>query len=422
MRRLLGNPPLFLLPIVLAAGCVEPPPLPTATVVRRDFSHRLTAYGQLRAKTAVSVTVPQDVRSMVRIVWLAPEGSEVREGDVVARFDRSDMEQRLEEGEANLATSALRIQNAEVDGATEVSHVDKSGRLAALELEVAQRYQKRDSEIWSRAEIAESQIDEELAQRRQGHAETVRPVRESLSQVSVELLDVDRQRAEHDVSQARSGLAALEVRSPHSGILTWTRDWEGDLPQIGDQVWRGQELGQIPDLDDMEAEVFVLEADAAGLAVGCRATVEIEAYPGVTFDATVSHVDAVAKRQYRGSPVQYFGVVLRLDRTDKELMKPGQRVRAALLLAEEHDALVVPRQALFLEDGKSHVRVVDGSETVLRAVEVGAQSLGLSVIVAGLEEGEVVALEPPSGAIKTGREEQEREGPGPAIAVPGSVG
>ena len=41
-------------------------------------------------------------------------------------------------------------------------------------------------------------------------------------------------------------------------------------------MWRGQPIGEIPDLKSMKAEVFVLEADAAGLAVGEKATLSLE--------------------------------------------------------------------------------------------------------------------------------------------------
>ena len=49
--------------------------------------------------------------------------------------------------------------------------------------------------------------------------------------------------------------------------------------------------------------------------------------------------------------MKYFGVTIALDATDTTIMKPGQRVRATLVLDQE-DAIVVPRQAVFEKDGK----------------------------------------------------------------------
>jgi hypothetical protein len=62
------------------------------------------------------------------------------------------------------------------------------------------------------------------------------------------------------------------------------------------------------------------------------------------------------------------------------------------------DALVVPRPAVFLQDGEPHVRVVRGQELELRPVSLGPQSIGLAVIEGGLEPEEKVALAPPEEA------------------------
>ena len=83
----------------------------------------------------------------------------------------------------------------------------------------------------------------------------------------------------------------------------------------------------------MEAEVFVLEADAGGVAEGQAAGVIVEATPEVAHPAKVTRVEAVAKPRFRGSPVQYFGVVLAFDGSAeadgaaRSVMKPGHRVR-----------------------------------------------------------------------------------------------
>ena len=65
---------------------------------------------------------------------------------------------------------------------------------------------------------------------------------------------------------------------------------------------------------------------------GIVAIVVLEAHPGELFDAKVSRVAAVAKRRNRWSPVQYFDIDLALAVTDPEKMKPGQRIRATLMV------------------------------------------------------------------------------------------
>jgi multidrug resistance efflux pump len=411
---------------LLASACRQPEEPPIYRVERRDFVHRVSADGVLEAREVEVVTVPPQVRRMVRIVWLAAEGTRVKEGDVVARFDASEMERRLEEGSADVSSSRLKMGRAEDQGNVRLSEIATDREAAGLELDVARRFQKRDATIFSQLEIAESRIDEEVAGERRSHADGVYPVQEELSRAEVDLLDVDRRRAATEVDQAREGLAALEVRAPRAGAITWTRDWQGEPPRIGDQVWKGQELGQIPSLDDMKVEVFVLEADAGGLATGKPATVTIEAHPRIEYQATIERVESVAKPRFRRSPVQYFGVTLALERTDPEIMKPGQRVRATLFLDEVRDALVVPRQAITIVDGEPRVLVkTAGGLFEVRAVELGSQSPGLVVVSGGLEEGDVVSLAAPTApSSRTPSDDQKRtpSGPGGGVSNAGGAG
>ena len=161
-------------------------------------------------------------------------------------------------------------------------------------------------------------------------------------------------------------------------------------------MWRGQEIAEIPALAELEAEVFVLEADARGLGVGRPAQVLVEAHPEAPHKGEISRVDALAKPRIRDSPVQYFGVILALEATDPETMKPGQRVSATLLLEEIDDALVVPRQALHQEGDRTWVYRRNGSGFEARQVETGPGSAGLVVITAGIDEGDRIALVEPA--------------------------
>ena len=411
--------------LVLAAGisaqvlsaCSRPDGTPTIRVERRAFEHRVTAEGTLKAVKTTPVNVPSEVRRYVRLAWLAADGSLVEEGEVIARFDPTEMQERLVEGQSDLQSATLEVRKSKVESGTKVAELDTKLRIADLELDHVERFQKTDSQVFSRQELVESQVDGELARQRKVHASHSRRARDSLSRTELDLLAIKQHQAQLTIDEARDGLSALEVRAPHAGILTLIRNWQGEVPQVGAQMWRSQQIAEIPDLSVMEAEVFVLEADAGGLETGKPASVVIEAQPGITHPARIRRVDAVAKPRFRGSPVQYFGVVLELTGEAEVTLKPGQRVRATLILHDVEDALVVPRQAVKLEAGESRVFVRDGAEFEPRRVATGASSLGLVVVTEGLAEGEEIALSPPYGG---GEAEREDAGAAPSLAV-GSI-
>jgi len=382
--------------------------VPTARVERVRLVRTVPADGSLEAVEATPITAPTTMGRPMRVGWLVDDGSRVAAGDPVIRFDPTEVAKELVDAEDRLRSSELRAGKERAQRGADLANLDRDAELAAMELEQARTYQKKDEEIFSRHEILESAIDGELAEHRREHAAASRRSRERLSDAEIELLAIERRQAGHSVDRARQALDELEVTAPHAGIVVLAR-WRDETVRVGDTVWPGMTLAEIPELSAMEAEVWVLEADAGGLAAGAPAEVVLEAHPGAVYPATVKRVDALAKPRRRGSPVQYFGAVLELDGLPAALKKPGQRVRATIRLDEHAGALVVPRQAVFEHRGQRVVwrrAATGGFEPV--PVELGPPSLGRVVVTSGLAEGDEIALVDPT-AEPAGDEEDEEE-------------
>jgi HlyD family secretion protein len=145
----------------------------------------------------------------------------------------------------------------------------------------------------------------------------------------------------------------------------------------------------------MEAEVFVLEADAGGLKVGKPARVVLESHAERVYSATIASIDTLAKRPRSGVPTQYFGLVLAFERTEPEVMKPGGRVKATLVL-DSQKALSVPRHAVFERDGRRVVYRWQGGRFEAVPIELGATTPGRVVVSSGLNAGDRIALADPS--------------------------
>ena len=388
--------------VAARAGAGGDRAVPTTRAVRSHFTRTITAEGTLRAVKATPITTVMDPEGPFKIAWVIADGSRVAVGDAVARFDPTDMEKELADGLADRGVAAERTAKAAAAGETTRRNLDRDAGLAGEELEKARTFQTTDTEIFSRFEIVSSEIDATLAEKRQGHAEAVKDAKGRLAQTDLDLLALERRKADLKTDKAERGLRALTLTAPHDGIVVLERDWRGDPPRVGDTCWAGEKIAEIPDLAAMEAEISVLEADAGGLAVGQRATVVVEGRPDAVLPATVRQVDAIAKPRQRHVPVQFFGAVLALERTDPEMMKPGQRVTAAIVLADEERALVVPRQAVLEREGRKVVyrkRRWGSFEPV--EVTIGATALGRVLVTQGIEEGDVIAVVDPTAPTAT---------------------
>jgi HlyD family secretion protein len=385
---------------VAKRGGPAPDQVPTHSVKKEAFVRRVTAEGNLRAVKATPVIAPQAGGSFgpMKIAWLAQDGIPVKAGEVVVRFDPTEPEKQLRDGQADLAAASAKLAQEQIKSTTAVDNRDSAANLAGAELEQQRKFQSKDKEIFSRNTIVEAEIDENLAGAKREHAESAKEIERKLARSKAGVISVEKQKAQITIAHAKTALASMEIKAPHDGILVLGRNWKGELPKVGEQLWPGQKVAEIPLLDTMEAEVFVLEVDGSGITDTQPAEVVIDAHPDRTYASKIKLVDKLAKPRVRGVPVQYFAVVLELEKTDHAVMKPGQRVRATLIL-DKADALVVPRQAVIGKDGKNVVyrRGAHGFEAV--DVELGAGTSGRVVIAKGLAAGDVIALRDPTRSI-----------------------
>ena len=374
------------------------PPSGVATieVERGPFVREVSATGTFRAVRATPIVAPPESGRQQKIALLARDGTVLRKGDLVVAFDPYDAQREAADGQADLAAAAAKLRKAQAEAARSARTLTLDRDVAADARDRAEKFQLTDAELFSRNEIIESRLDKELFTRKADVAGRKLRTSDRVSAAERQLGDIEAGKARFKVANAEKSLRSLRILAPHDGLLVLEKNWRGETAFVGDSVWPGQKLAEIPDLSEVEARVFVLETDAAGLRQGLAAQLAIEGRPGTELAATVSRVDALAKPRDQMSPVKYFETTLALEKTDGAFMKPGQRVRAVIRLEEAADLIAVPRGALFEKDGKRVVYRWDGDAFVPVEVVVSRNSVSRVVVDQGLRPGDRIALRDPS--------------------------
>ena len=369
--------------------------LPFSQVKKQRFSRIIEAQGILRPLRSTNISLPADVFGVFRISTLVPDGIRVKKGDIIARFDDKGLKHDLADEESQRQILSAEKSKEVLSLQTENQNRQREIQNAQRELMFKRTFQPRDPEIFSRDKLIEGETNERLQASVVEIAEQSAQVGRSLNRSRLGLSDVSTQRAEEAIHRVQRSLQALELRAPHDGVFTMDRDSLNDNIRVGGSLRRGQSVGKVSLVDTMEAEVFVLSAEAVGLTEGLKAEVVLEAQSARSFEAIIKRVDKVAKTRNTGSPTQYFGVTLSLAKTIPEVMKPGQRVRARLFLYDQ-EALVLPRPALFDRDSRSVVFVRDaGGRYAAVPVKIGQSTAGLLTVESGVHEGDIVALQEP---------------------------
>jgi multidrug efflux pump subunit AcrA (membrane-fusion protein) len=404
---------------LVAAGLartLDPDPVATVEVQRGRFVREVEGRGTLKAVKATPIVAPIESGRPQKVAFLAKDGAVVAAGDTVVEFDPYDAQKEEADGRDDLTAAQAKIDRAESDARkNERSHtLDRD--VARDELDRAETFELTDEYLYTRHQIIESQLDKELYATRADVAGKKLDASGELSTAEKELGRIDAGKARLKLDIAEKSLASLQITAPHDGILVLERNWRGETAFVGDTLWPGQKIAEIPELTELEARVFVLEADGAGLEPGLVAQVAIEGRPGEVHEATVARVEPLAKTRHWGSPVRYFEATLSLASTDPETMKPGQRVRATIRLEEVEAVLSIPRGALFERDGERVVYRREGGRYAAVPVTVGRQSISRVVVEGGLEAGDHIALRDPSenAARLFGGEETEATRPAEA--------
>ncbi len=377
-------------------GSIDGQGVATVEVKPGRFVREVEARGSLKAVKATPILVPPESGRQQKVAFLAKDGAFVKAGETVVEFDPYDAEREAADGQSDLDAARAKIDKASAEGGKNQAALGLDRDVAQEQLDRAETYTLTDDKLFSRHQIIESQLDKELFQARADVAQRKLAASGKLSSTERALGEIDASKAQLKVSIAEKGLRSLKIQAPHDGLLMLERNWRGEMPSVGDTLWPGQKVAEVPDLARLEARVFVLEADGAGLKVGQKARFVIEGRPGEEYEASVSRVEPLAKTRDWQSPVKYFETVLSLARDAAGDLKPGQKVRATLRLDEADAVLTIPRGAVFDKDGKRVVYRKNGAGFAPVEVEAERQSISHLVVAKGLAAGDVIALRDPT--------------------------
>lgn len=387
--------------VAIAAGCggTKKAAMAVLKVHKAEFQVVIPAFGELQAAKSTPIVVPPESRwGLQTIAWMAPEYSSVKKDEVIIRLASADLVERLRVEQAEMDKLDLEIEKKQKQLEKDKTDLHGQIEVTSIQRELADVYAARDETIFPKNKIIEDAIDLDYQNTRERHFERKRDQMEKRIAAELQLLDAKANTRRVQIKQIQDQLNNLEIKAPQDGMLVINKYWSGEKYRVGMNAYPGQNLGSLPDLSKMEAKLFVLESEAAGLKEGLPVSLTLDFEPGRVFTGKVIGLDTIAKPLGEDSPLKYFETKVKLDVTDPVLMKPGVQVRASVFVEKEADVLAVPNQALVYEQGKAFLLVKNSARVEKRPVETGARSLTLTIITKGLRDGETVLLGNPASA------------------------
>src|SRR4030095_15497517 len=318
------------------SGSSEIVPL-VVPVERRSFTWKIYADGELQSADSMTIAVPFVPVDRLRVATVVADGRHVNKGDTLVEFDPTELDLQKLEQRSNLDMTNKKITKGELGSNVEKTDIVKDKRIAELELQKINEFLPRDALIYSQREIIEGQINKEFSEKKLVYADARLSLKGKVYTLDEAILMLERQQANNKIDQIERATTSLKLISPASGIVAYNNPeyfFGGFSIQPGRIVWIGMTLFNLVNPDKMEAKCFVLEKDAGELKTDQPVTVTLDPFPGQEFTGKVKTIDNLARAIDQGSPVKYFQVIVTLDKTDPNLMKPGVKLKAQIRAGE----------------------------------------------------------------------------------------
>lgn len=298
------------------------------------------------------------------------EGSRVAAGEVIARLESGDFAAQVARAEAAIVRAEAGVERARAD-------------LAEA------RRQLRHTETLSTAGVM-AKNDREAGESRVAIAVA------ALAQAEGEVATT---RAEREV--ARAYLQNTIIVAPFAGtVVKKTAEVGESVAPIPPGVNISTASGAIvalADLETLEAEVDVGEANVAKLIEGQPTLIAVEAFPEREYRGVLRQILPSADRTKATVQVR----VTLLDKDPR--LKPEMSARADFVERqpelgppEQPPVITVPQEVLAQRGGHSVVFAVESGRVRALPVSIAGQLRGATIVTQGLAGGELLVLHPPS--------------------------
>ena len=358
-------------------------PIRVATVVRSELKSTVPTNGQVEPQVNYEAHAP--FSGLIKALYVH-EGEKVSQGTLLLSMDDTDARARLATAMAALR-AAQENYNAMVQGGTQAERLSLGGEISKVQidrdqaqhdLDALRKLQLTGAASASEVAAAQQRLDSDnaalanLQQRKTNNYDAG-----DLNRVRAALAD-----AQAGYESAQQVMNQANVRAPFRGTVYL-------IPvSKTEYVQQGSLLLQMADLSRMQVRAYFDEPEIGKLHVGQPVTIQWDARPDKTWHG---HIARVPSTIITYTTRNVGEVLVTIDDADNDLL-PNTNVRVTALVANEPNALNIPREALHTENGQAYVYRIQDNTLHRTNVSVGNLNLTQVEITRGLREGEVVAL------------------------------
>ena len=377
--------------------------LPTTRVKRGRVTITVAARGELQGGNSEMLMVPQVGGNTVAITYLREPGELVEAGDVVVELDTTQQEYNLREAEADLAEAEQQVIKAQADGQALDEETRYQLESTAADVKLAE-LEIRKNPLLAAIVARQNVLALDAARNRQHQAEQDLNNKKATAAAGVAIQQAALNKAKVMMDIAQKTIDGMTLKAKTSGYVNVQQNstmnmmyWGMQLLpyQLGDNVYTGMAVAQIPDLKTWEVSAQVGELDRGHLTPGQKVSVAVVALTGRSFAGHVKNLGGTGGSAWD----RHFECRIALDQASPEL-RPGMTSNLVITVESLDNVTWVPSQALFESDGRTFVYLKTPSGFMPRDVTLVRRSESQAVLT-GVPEGSFVAMSSPDQQSKS---------------------
>jgi len=371
-------------------------------VKRENFEALISCKGEIQSEKAELITIPFIFGDRTLEIYdtqikdLVPEGSILKKGDFVGLLDQGRVKQLKENNVEVLKKALFENNDAKIDSAVDLEAlrdgIEQFGfDVRYLKVEFDQSVYESPA-FQRKAQMAYERGLRQLEEKKRAYQLTQQSLRiriERAENIINKLVEKDK--------KYQIAFDDSRITAPKDGMLIYGRTYgRGGSRKLSINSWVSMQnpvIATLPDLTIPVSETYVEEIYISKIKVGDSARVYIDAIKNLQKVGIISNISNVGQ-EMAGFDSKVFKVIIRIAK-DQSPIKPAMTTNNEIIISREQNVLVIPRTALFTEDGRQYVYVREHGEDLIRDVECGNESDKFAVIKKGLKEGDKILLSRP---------------------------
>ncbi len=191
-------------------------------------------------------------------------------------------------------------------------------------------------------------------------------------------------------------MRSIRITAPEDGIVIFGKSWEGKKFSKDDNIYTydfAPAIATLPDMSSVISEIYVKEIDISKVKVGDSVRVTFDALEGTTIMGSINDIARMGE-DHKDFDMKVFKVVINLDHSHEGL-KPAMSSNNDIILTKLNNAISVPLTAVYSGNGSKYVYLKTTDGIIQQPVKTGFENEESVLVEEGLNEGDIVLLEPP---------------------------